>query len=242
MQQQDYIRDLISFSRLAGSDPNISFYSGDCVPCLEESETQVTYNHRYLLHVGWAARILATTRPEEHIDIGSCSYFVSIVSAFLNLKNYDIRPMDIPLPGIVTGTADLCGLPFNNKELKSISCMHALEHVGLGRYGDPINPYGDVKAARELSRVLSDNGNLLVVLPIGQPKIAFNAHRIYSFQYVVDSLFSNLVLKEFSFIPTDLPYRFVKNADPASTASEVEGAGCFWFTKHACADIGLSTH
>jgi hypothetical protein len=71
-------------------------------------------------------------------------------------------------------------------------------------------------------------------------KIAFNAHRIYSFQYVVDVLFSGLTLKEFSFIPTDLPYRFLKNADPACTANEVEGAGCFWLTKHACSDIGSS--
>lgn len=238
MNQQDYTRDLISFSRMAGGDPRISFQSYDCIPCLDESEVQVTYNHRYLLHVGWAARVLAETAPAEHVDIGSCSYFVTIASAFLNLRSYDIRPMDIPLPRMVIGVADLCSLPFKDGELKSVSCMHSLEHVGLGRYGDPVDPYGDVKAARELSRALADGGNLLMVLPVGRPKIAFNAHRIYSFQYVVDSLFSSLSLKEFSFVPTDAPYRFLKNADPACTANEVEGAGCFWFTKHARTDIG----
>jgi hypothetical protein len=120
--------------------------------------------------------------------------------------------------------------------------MHALEHVGLGRYGDPIDPYGDIKGARELSRVLAVGGDLLIVLPVGRPKIAFNAHRIYSFQYVTDTLFAGLTLKEFSFVPTDLPYRFLKNADPASTADETEGAGCFWFTKHARSDIGSSAN
>jgi hypothetical protein len=238
MNQQDYTRDLVAFSRTAGGDPNIAFNAYDCIPCLDESEVQVTYNHRYLLHVGWASRVLAATLPAEHIDIGSCSYFVTIASAFLNFRSYDIRPMDIPLPGMQTGVADLVRLPFEDGRIKSLSCMHALEHVGLGRYGDPIDPYGDIKGARELSRVLAEDGNLLVVLPIGQPKIAFNAHRIYSFQYVTDVLFAGLILNEFSFIPTDEPYRFIRNADPAITADEVEGAGCFWFTKHARSNCG----
>jgi hypothetical protein len=231
MHQQDYTRDLISFSRMAGGDPNISFNHLDCIPCLDESELNVTYNHRYLLHVGWAARILAEIRPQEHTDIGSCSYFVTIASAFLNFRSYDIRPMDIPLPGMQTGVADLCNLPFGHGELRSVSCMHALEHVGLGRYGDPIDPYGDIKAASELNRVLAFGGNLIVVLPVGRPKLAFNAHRIYSFQQVTDKLFPGLRLKEFSFVPGELPYRFIKDADPACTAEEDEGAGCFWFTK-----------
>lgn len=231
MDQQDYTRDLVLFSRRAGDDPRITLNALDFVPCLDEASSQVTYNHRYLLHVGWAARVLAETLPAEHVDIGSCSYFVTIASAFLSLKSYDIRPMDIPLSGMQTGVADLCSLPFANGGLKSVSCMHALEHVGLGRYGDPIDPWGDVKAAQELSRVLAPGGNLLIVLPVGRPKVAFNAHRIYSFQHVTDTLFAGLRLKEFSFVPGELPYRFLKNADPAITADEDEGAGCFWFSK-----------
>lgn len=238
MNHQDFLRDLVTFSRTAGDDPGVSFHAYDCVPCLDESETQVTYNHRYLLHVGWAARVLASTSPVEHVDIGSCSYFVAIASAFRNLRSYDIRPMDIPLPGMITGVADLCSLPFADGEIKSLSCMHALEHVGLGRYGDPIDPRGDRKAASELSRVLAEDGSLLMVLPVGRPKVAFNAHRIYSYRQVVDGLFPSLTLREFSYIPSDLPARFIKNADPVCTENEVEGAGCFWFTKHARSDIG----
>lgn len=238
MNLQDYTRDLISFARMASSDPGIVLRSDDCVPCLDEGVTQVTYNHRYLLHVAWASRVLAQSSPPEHVDIGSCSYFVAIASAFLNLKSYDIRPMEFPFSDLKTGIANLIALPFSDGQLKSVSCMHALEHVGLGRYGDPLDPYGDVKGARELSRVLAEGGNLLIVLPVGRPKTAFNAHRIYSYQHVREKLFPNLQMREFSFIPTDPPYRFIQHADPACTADEVEGAGCFWFTKHASTDIG----
>ena len=230
MHENDYTRDLVEFSRLAAGDYSITLNALDFVPCLDDSGVQVTYNHRYLLHVGWAARILAETKPKSHFDIGSCSYFVTIASAFVNIIACDIRPMTIPLPGINTAVETLTDLRFADNSIDSLSCMHAMEHVGLGRYGDPIDPYGDQKAARELSRSLAPGGNLLLVLPVGRPKLAFNAHRIYSYQKVTE-LFSGLCLKEFSFIPGELPYRFIKNADPAITADEDEGAGCFWFTK-----------
>jgi hypothetical protein len=230
MHENDYTRDLVEFSRLAAGDSGIALNALDFVPCLDESGVQVTYNHRYLLHVGWAARILAETNPAMHFDIGSCSYFVTIASAFLNVIACDIRPMDIPLSELTTRVEDLTKLTFSDNAIRSLSCMHAMEHVGLGRYGDPIDPYGDQKAARELSRSLAPGGNLLMVLPVGRPKIAFNAHRIYSYQKVTE-MFSGLRLKEFSFVPGELPYRFIKNADPAITADEDEGAGCFWFVK-----------
>jgi|ERR1700689_171283 len=203
---------------------------GEVVPVLDESETDVTYNEIYLLHVGWAARILAETKPKSHIDIGSCSYFVAIASAFLNLSAFDIRPMSIPLPNLVSGVADLTALPFSDDSVSSLSCMHAMEHVGLGRYKDKIDPDGDIKAARELKRVLATGGNLITVLPVGIPKLVFNAHRIYSRGHVLD-MFSGLRLKEFSYIPMGKPQQLIKNAGSNIAENIEEGAGCFWFVK-----------
>ena len=206
------------------------------IPILDESSADITYNTVYLLHSGWAARILAQTLPEHHVDIGSCSYFVTIASAFVNLAAYDLRPMDIPLPGFKTGVADLTNLSFPDNSLKSLSCMHAMEHVGLGRYYDKIDPDGDLKSARELQRVLAPGGDFLMVLPLGIPRVVFNAHRIYSYEQVM-YMFSGLQLKEFSFIPMDRPPKFIRNANPRIADNIDEGAGCFWFTKHACTDI-----
>lgn len=230
MHNQEFLTGFCDFARLVDGDNRLPFRFEDCVPCIDEAEVEVTYNHRYLLHVGWAARILANTKPMLHTDVGSCSYFVTIASAFVPLISYDLRPMNIPLSGMVTRVGDLTNLPFRDGEVHSLSCMHALEHVGLGRYYDRIDPNGDLKSARELSRILAKGGNLLIVLPVGQSKICFNAHRIYSYQHAVD-MFAGLTLKEFSFIPTNAPFRFLKNADPRVTENEVEGAGCFWFVK-----------
>jgi len=47
--------------------------------------------------------------------------------------------------------------------------MNVVEHVGLGRYGEPLDPEGDIKAMRELRRVLAPGGSLLFVVPVGRP-------------------------------------------------------------------------
>ena len=110
--------------------------------------------------------------------------------------------------------------------------MHTIEHIGLGRYGDPIDPQGDIKAAKELSRVLAKDGSLLFVTPIGQkPLIEWNAHRIYTYEQVM-SLFPDLILKEFSLIPEKTEKGgLIRNADPALIAGEKYACGCFHFMR-----------
>ena len=124
---------------------------------------------------------LSQTKPEFHIDISSTLYFCSIVSAFIPIKFYDYRPVKLNLEKLYTGSADLLSLPFEEGSVNSLSCMHVVEHIGLGRYGDPLDPDGDLKAISELIRVLAPDGNLLLVVPVGKKsRIMFNAHRIYS--------------------------------------------------------------
>jgi hypothetical protein len=106
--------------------------------------------------------------------------------------------------------------------------MHTIEHIGLGRYGDQIDPNGDMRAVNELKRVLAENGSLLFVTPVGKPKIEFNAHRIYSFEMVME-MFEGLKLMEFSLI-TDSG-DFIENANPDIVKEQKYGCGCFWFKK-----------
>lgn len=82
--------------------------------------------------------------------------------------------------------------------------MHVIEHIGLGRYGDPVDPDGDLKAIAELKSVLAKRGNLLFVAPSGQPKVMFNAHRIYSHNQIME-YFEDMKLEEFSLITRDSP-------------------------------------
>ena len=110
--------------------------------------------------------------------------------------------------------------------------MHVVEHVGLGRYGDPLDPDGDVVAMMELSRVLAPGGHLMFVVPVGRPRVQFNAHRIYSFDQVCQS-FSTLDLVEFSLVPNRDPdgSALIVNATKTQSDRQRYGCGCFWFRK-----------
>lgn len=123
------------------------------------------------------------------------------------------------------------GLPFANGTLRSLSCMHVVEHIGLGRYGDPLDPDGDLKAAAELHRVLAPGGNLLFVVPVGRPRIVFNAHRVYSFAQV-RHCFASLNLVEFVLIADNaIETGPLAGATEELTNRQEYGCGCFWFQK-----------
>lgn len=196
-----------------------------------DATAQTGYDRHYILHTAWAARTLARLLPERHVDISSSLFFVSMVSGFIDMDFYDYRPADINISGLKVGHADLSNLNFADGSIKSLSCMHVVEHIGLARYGDPLDPKGDMKAISELKRVLAPGGNLLFVVPVGKPMVAFNAHRIYSFEQVVE-FFSGLKLLEFALIPDNATDGdLVIGASPELSDRQVFGCGCFLFTK-----------
>ena len=166
---RNYKRDFARFVSLAkAAERNIPLWA-DRFPCLGHATASTGFDRHYVYHTSWAARLLARNKPGRHVDISSSLYFVGIASAFVPFLHYDYRPPDLRLDNLETGFADLLKLPFSDGSVDSLSCMHVVEHVGLGRYGDPLDAEGDTKAMRELTRVLAPGGNLLFVVPIGRP-------------------------------------------------------------------------
>jgi len=159
-------------------------------------------------------------------------YFCSIVSAFVPVEFYDYRPVNLSLTNLTSESADLLALPFGDKSINSLSCMHVVEHIGLGRYGDALDPDGDLKAIGELKRVVSDGGNLLFVIPIGGPKVMFNAHRIYGYEQVL-KMFPEFELIQFALIP-DNPLNGDLVLDPSEELlnAQTYGCGCFCFRRN----------
>lgn len=226
-----FVRDYFRFRRL-DARPRFRLSWRDRLPIVTDWTATTPFDRHYIYHPAWAARILARRRPAAHVDISSTLAFCSLVSAFLPVEFYDYRPADLRLPGLTSRRCDLLALPFADRSIASLSCMHVVEHVGLGRYGDPLDPEGDLKAMRELARVLATNGDLLFVVPVGRPRIQYNAHRVYAYRQVLDG-FSGLRLANFSLVPDDPDRGLEWEATEADTDAQVYGCGCFHFTKPA---------
>lgn len=223
--------DLVRFS-LRRSKREFQLPIRNLYPQIFDKTLGTSFDRHYVYHTAWAARILAETRPQEHVDIASSLFFSAIVSAYTSIRFYDYRPANLSLSNLTSEHADLTNLSFTTDSIPSLSCMHTVEHIGLGRYGDPINPDGDLQACKELSRVLAPGGNLLFVVPVGSSsRIEFNAHRIYTYEHV-QSLFPQLKLREFSLIPEhEKRGGLIRHADPTLCDQERYACGCFWFTK-----------
>lgn len=223
-----FVGDFRKFTKL--NDSRFSAVWKNRYPQLFDNTKKTPFESHYIYHPAWAARIVSKIKPKIHIDISSTLNFCTLVSAFIPIIFYDYRPAKLNLSNLKTGHADLLNLPFVDNSIESISCMHTVEHIGLGRYGDPIDPKGDLKAISELKRVLAPGGNLLFVVPVGQPKIQYNAHRVYSYQMILN-YFKELKLEEFSLIKESGEGEIIKNAIEKMADNERYGCGCFWFKK-----------
>lgn len=210
------------------NDNRFSVKLKDVYPCLGDKLPATPFDQHYIYHPAWAARILAKTRPAYHVDFSSILSFGSIVSAFIPIKFYDYRVANLQLSNWESGFADLNKLPFETDSQPSISCMHTVEHIGLGRYGDAIDAEGDLKAINELKRIVQPGGDLLFVTPVGRSRIEYNAHRIFSYEQVVD-YFAPLRLMEFSLVPDG--GGLIENASKDLVHQQEYGCGCFWFKK-----------
>lgn len=199
---------------------------------LHDQQDTISIEPHYTYHPPWAARVLARTKPSRHVDISSATWFVTIVSAFIPIDYYEWRQPDLHLSGLNCGHADLTALPFKDNSLESVSCMHTIEHVGLGRYGDPTDPDGDIKAINELKRVTAPDGSLLIVVPIAnEAKIQFNTQRLYSYKLIMDE-FEGFKLEEFAIILADATGMLFDDEARERLKNEPYSCGCFWFRKN----------
>jgi SAM-dependent methyltransferase len=231
-RQQRFRRDFERFAALsdaAGRPLPVKW--DDRQPCLQDGTITCGFDRHYVYHTAWAARVLAANRPARHVDISSSLYFCSIVSAFLPVDYYEYRPANLRLDNLAVNTADLLRLPWADGSVRSLSCMHVVEHIGLGRYGDPLDATGDVKAMNELARVVAPGGTLLLVCPVGRPRVVFNAHRINSVEQIL-GYFPDFVQAEFALIPDGRTgLGLLRDASPTFANEQWYGCGCFHLTK-----------
>lgn len=177
-----YLRDFLRFR---------ADYTGrlELLPCLHDwYEEGGTTKSEYFWQDLLVARMIFEARPEKHVDIGSrVDGFVAHVASFREIEVFDVRPMTTRIPGVTFKQANLMN-PVEGMAgyCDSLSCLHALEHFGLGRYGDPINPKGYERGLINMAGLLKENGVLYLSIPIGIDRVEFNAHRVFDPRVIVD--------------------------------------------------------
>lgn len=225
VQYPAFIGDLFRYSKMPGAE-KINLLN--IFPMLGDKTKTSPFDRHYFYQDIWATRKIFESAAKHHIDVGSRVDFVGFLSAFCKVTFVDIRPLEITLKDFNSLKGDILSLPFKDNSISSLSCLHVAEHIGLGRYGDKLDPMGTEKACRELSRVLAKGGNLYFSLPIGKPRLCFNAHRIHSPEQILQ-YFNGLKLAEFSGI--DDEGHFKQNINPADFKEQDYACGLFWFKK-----------
>lgn len=157
------------------------------------------YFHQDLL----VARYIFGNRPTRHVDVGSrIDGFVAHVASFRSIDVIDIRPIHSSVDGINFIQGDLTRLgPEWTGVADSVSCLHALEHFGLGRYGDALDPDGWLVGLEALTRLLAPEGTLYLSVPAGrQQRVEFNAHRVFSIPFMANILRQHYEVVELAFV------------------------------------------
>lgn len=198
-----YFRDYKTYLRL---DKNTHFKvsTGDLYPCVYDKTETTQIDPVYFYQDAWCAGKIFKEKPDHHYDIASQAHMIGIISEFVPTTMIDIRPITLTsLPNLFFKKGDILNLPFKDGEIKSLSSICVVEHIGLGRYGDPLDTFGSEKALKEMIRVLAPGGNLYISVPVDvENKVYFNAHRAFTRNYLLD-LFKDLKLKEEKYIYGD---------------------------------------
>jgi SAM-dependent methyltransferase len=219
-------RYLLDWQRLTSMGGEARFQ--DTYPCLIDRISHTPFDPHYFYQAAWLARRLAVARPDKHVDIGSDVRMINVLSAFVPTEFLDYRPLQVNLSRLTCGSGNLVSLSRADESIASLSCLHVIEHVGLGRYGDPLDPDGSRKAASELSRVLAKGGRLYVSVPVGRERVCFNAHRVFDPDGFT-TLFPGLAVEAFSYV--DDAGQFHEAAALADARDNEYACGLYIFAK-----------
>lgn len=157
------------------------------------------YFHQDLLVARW----IYQAEPTRHVDVGSrIDGFIGHLAVFRPVEVLDIRPQPQPIPNVVFHQLDLMQpLPLEwTGCTDSLSCLHTIEHFGLGRYGDTIDPNGYLKGLAQLKQMVAPGGLLYLTTPIGPQRIEFNAHRIFAAETVVGWFQDGWSIERFAYL------------------------------------------
>jgi len=195
---EQYRRDFATYMSLPGAERcRLQMY-----PRLEDKTASTPLDAYYFRQDTWAFKRIVDLKPSSIVDVGSTALLVGILAQMFPTTSIDIRPIPVSLPGLTCRQGSITNLPFKDASVELLSSLCVIEHIGLGRYGDKLDPLGSIKACKEISRVLKPGGHFIMSTQVSHtPALCFNAHRIFTQAQVLDMLPAFSVTDEAFFFP-----------------------------------------
>jgi SAM-dependent methyltransferase len=121
--------------------------------------------------------------PGSALEFGCGNSYLGLMAA---MGGFDVTAVDlIPVewlyrhPNLNFVQTDIFDLHASDAHFDLIINCSAIEHVGLGRYGDSREADGDLRAMQVLRRLLKPRGTMLLTVPVGQDATFAPLHRVY---------------------------------------------------------------
>lgn len=180
--------------------PNFEIKEQYMWPVIKDKYAMAGTINNYFWQDLWAARLIYKTGIKKHFDIGSRidGFIAHLLSMNMDVTLIDIREFPGKVENLYTIVDDATSLKqIPDDTIESMSALCSLEHFGLGRYGDPIDPEACFRCFREIQKKIKTGGNLYISLPIGKERVEFNAHRVFFANTIVEE-FRGMELVEFA--------------------------------------------
>lgn len=226
-----YLRDRKSFINLQAKEKwVVGIY-----PILLDRKASAGSLGEYFWQDYFVAKEIIRQNPKRHIDVGSrIDGFIAHLACVRKVQVFDIRPLIARIENVEFTQWDITN---PNPQLRGladcVSCLHTLEHIGLGRYGDKLDPDGWKNGLQSLVDLVAPGGVLWLSVPIGTQRVEFNAHRVFDPATIVTASGDlGMTLTRFLYL-TDTGFEESVNVtdDVVALARKSYGLGIFLFRK-----------
>lgn len=232
-----YLKNYKEYRSLA--DDNC-FKIGKLYPCLHDREDSCgNFESYYFSQDLYVAQQIFKNNPRKHVDVGSrVDGFVSNVASFRSIDVVDIRAFNGSIENITFHKIDFMRplILHYQSFCDSLSCLHALEHFGLGRYGDPVCVNGHLEGFKNLTMVLEPGGTLYLSVPVGPQRVEFDAHRVFSIKYLIELFSDHFEIQNFALVNDAGEFKQSVMLTPEIVSSNAGcnfGCGIFTLKKHS---------
>lgn len=194
---QEYLHDFEIYMAMPNHETKVGLW-----PCLDDKTSVTQIDQFYFYQDTWAAKKVFEIEPACLVDVGSTALLVGILAQRYLTISVDIRPLPVTLPNLECKKGTILDLPFLDASVELLTSLCVIEHIGLGRYGDPLDTEGSKKAFKEISRVLRPKGHLLISLPLSHTScLLYNAHRVFERSNVLSNLSAFTLVEEIYLYP-----------------------------------------